>query len=193
MDKCSNVAQRKMNGNKLKPKNHKIWVYFCWTVLTAFTVVVDCLRNVITSWKLREGFSAVFVIFWDYLLGRYVLCCWSDDYGYELCPNRKSNPLRLHFHNCVFHFRFLYVLLLFNFVGDPNMNRPLLYHCNSPFSFHCFTFEQLSKSALETIFFRFLFATRVCYAVVQFKIVHTTHRVRIVSGKLKNGHWHSCH
>ena len=91
-----------------------------------------------------------------------------------------ENPLRLHFHNCVFYFRFLYVILVFNFVGDPNMNRPLLYHCNSPFSFHCFTFEQLSKSALETIFFRFLFATRVCYAVVQFKIVHTTHRVRIV-------------
>ena len=94
--------------------------------------VVDCLCNVITSWKLREGFSTVFVIFWDYLLGRYVLCCWSDDYGYELCPNRKPNPLRLHFHNCVFYFRFLYVILLFNFVGDPNMNRPLLYHCNSP-------------------------------------------------------------
>ena len=98
-------------------------------------VLLDCLCNVITSWKLREGFSTVFVIFWDYLLGRYVLCCWSDDYGYEMCPNR--NPLRLHFHNCVFYFWSLYVILLFNFVGDPNMNRPLFYHCNSPFSFRC--------------------------------------------------------
>ena len=118
--------------------------------------VVGCLCNVITSWKLREGFSTVFVIFWDYLLGRYVLCCWSDDYGYELCPNRKPNPLRLHFHNCVFYFRFLYVILLFNFVGDPNMNSPFLYHCNSPFSFHCFALEHLSKSALEIIFLSLL-------------------------------------
>ena len=55
------------------------------------------------------------------MLGRYVLCCWSDDYGYELCPDRKPFPLRLHFHNCVFSFRFLYVVLLLNFVGDSNM------------------------------------------------------------------------